>query len=160
MFSLSLNSIQSHNKLDTLLAKKDLTIFNSKFGPVLNLRDEGVTKQNQAFINKETALPSRHYPNPLFARFHYRKYIFCNSECLRQPLYNFRKSLSLETVMKEFNKKCFNLTIYCQVTTTPVQELSLASCSVQAVADGLWSCLSPVQSISSPPLATSSSHSS
>lgn len=38
--------------------------------------------------------------------------------------------------------KCFNLTIYCQVTTTPVQELSLASCSVQATADGPQSCLS------------------
>lgn len=50
----------------------------------------------------------------------------------------------------------------------PVYELlclSFASCCLpsnclQAMADGLQSCLSPVQSISTPPLATSSSHSS
>lgn len=35
MFSVSLASIQSHKKLDTLLDKEQLTIFTSKFGPTL-----------------------------------------------------------------------------------------------------------------------------
>lgn len=35
MFSLSLASIQSHKKLDTLLGKEKLTIFTSKFRPTL-----------------------------------------------------------------------------------------------------------------------------
>jgi len=59
--------------------------------------------------------------------------------------------------MKEIIKKCFDLSIYWQVTPMPAQELlcpSLASSCLpsnclQAMADGLWSCLSPVQSISS-----------
>lgn len=37
MFSLSLASVQSHKKLDTLLAKEESSTCNFKFGPMLIL---------------------------------------------------------------------------------------------------------------------------
>lgn len=81
---------------------------------------------------------------------------FNDKHLISHLLHSFVSSLPLERVMKEFIKKCFSLSIFWQVTPMPAQELfclSLASCCLpsnclQAMADGLWSCLSPVQGIS------------